>query len=77
MKDTTTKPVFTMRHYQRIKDLIKSNIDGFKADSNMISLEDLNYIAGMEVLHAELGAMFEKDNPKFKPELWSLTSKKL
>ena len=72
MKDTTTKPVFTMRHYQRIKDLIKSNIDGFKADSNMISVEDLMYIAGMEVLHDELGTMFKKDNPKFKTELWKL-----
>ena len=72
MEDTTTKPVFTMRHYNRIHALIKSNIDGFKADSNMISVEDLMYIAGMEVLHDELGAMFEKDNPKFKPELWKL-----
>ena len=63
---------FTMRHYNKIHALIKSNIDGFKADSNMISLEDLNYVAGMEVLHDELGAMFKKDNPKFKPELWKL-----
>jgi hypothetical protein len=61
-----------MRHYNPIHALIKSTIDGFKADSNMISLEDLNYVAGMEVLHAELGAMFKKDNPKFKPELWEL-----
>jgi hypothetical protein len=35
-----------MRHYNKIHALIKSNIDGFKADSNMISLEDLNYVAG-------------------------------
>ena len=63
---------FTMRHYNPIHALIKSNIDGFKADSNMISLEDLMYIAGMEVLHDELGKMFKKDNPKFKPEMWKL-----
>ena len=63
---------FTMRHYNPIHALIKSNIDGFKADSNMISLEDLMYIAGMEVLHDELGKMFQKDNPKFKPEMWKL-----
>ena len=68
MSNTT----FTMRHYNKIHALIKSNIDGFKADSNMISDEDISYIAGMEVLHDELGIMFQKDNAKFKPELWKL-----
>jgi hypothetical protein len=69
MSNTT----FTMRHYNPIHALIKSTIDGFKADSNMISDEDISYIAGMQVLHDELGAMFKEDNPtKFKPELWKL-----
>jgi hypothetical protein len=67
-----SNPTFTMRHYNKIHALIKSTVDGFKADSNMISLEDINYIAGMSVLHDQLGAMFHEDNPNFKPELWKL-----
>ena len=77
MKDTATKPVFTMRHYNRIKALIKKQIDTHKKDCNLkngipISDNDLYYLVGIESIHAELGAMFEKDNPKFKPELWKL-----
>ena len=72
MKDSTNKPVFTMRHYNRIHALIKSTVDGFEADSNMISNEDISYIAGMHTIHAELGAMFQKDNAKFKSNLWEL-----
>ena len=68
MSNTT----FTMHHYNKIHALIKSNIDGFKADSNMISNEDVSYVAGMQVLHDQLGAMFQKDNPNFKPELWKI-----
>ena len=63
---------FTMRHYNRIHELIKSTIQGFESDSNMISDEDINYVAGMHTIHNQLGAMFQKDNPKFKPELWKL-----
>ena len=68
----TNKPVFTMRHYNRIHELIKSTIEDFENDSNMISLQDVSYIAGMHTIHAELGAMFQKDNAKFKSQLWEL-----
>ena len=72
MEKTTNKPKFTMRHYNAIHEVIKQNIDGFKADSNMISESDIAYIAGMEVLHDELGKLFAGDNPKFKASLWAL-----
>lgn len=73
MSNTT----FTMRHYNPIHELIKKQIDSHKKDCNLkngipISDNDLCYLIGMQNLHEELGKMFEKDNPNFKPELWEL-----
>ena len=69
---TNSKPVFTMRHYNRIHNVIKTSIESFKNDSTMISDEDIYYIAGMRTIHDNLGKLFEKDNPKFKSNLWEL-----
>jgi len=63
---------FTMRHYIRIHELIKSTIQGFESDSNMISDEDINYVAGMRTIHDKIGIMFQKDNARFNPQLWKL-----
>ena len=73
----TNKPVFTMRHYNRIHALIKKQINEHKKDCTLkngipVSENDLYFLIGMERLHDELGNMFKKDNPKFKPELWQL-----
>ena len=66
-----------MRHYNPIHALIKKKINSHIKDCNTkngipISDNDLYYLVGMERIHEELGTMFQKDNPKFKPELWKL-----
>ena len=61
-----------MKHYNPVHNVIKTAIESFKADSSMISYEDIYYVAGMRTIHEELGKLFEKDNPKFKSNLWEL-----
>jgi len=72
-----SKPVFTMKHYNAIHALIKKQINEHKKDCNLIngvpiSDTDLYYLVGIQRIHDELGKLFEKDNPKFKSDLWDL-----
>jgi len=68
-----SKAIFQRRHYNRIWELISGCIETHREYSANSDLDD-GIEVGMNVIHAELGAMFEMDNPNFSRDKWKLTS---
>jgi hypothetical protein len=67
-----SKAVFSMRHYNRIWNVISGCVETHREYSANSDLDD-GIEVGMMSIHAELGSMFKMDNPKFNPNLWELT----
>ena len=70
-----SKAIFTQRHYNKIHALIKSSLETHEDEESGFSVwndVDSGYSAGLRIMHDRLGAMFQEDNPNFKPELWKL-----